>query len=193
MNVLIFQDLFFYMEHIILLGIKSNRSLSLLSRLHCFYTCDIKLEKWNWTCGYIYIQLHGHLNGTFTAHIWGVFIGSACTQPMRSYSITSYFNSALQWRQNGCDGVSNHQPHDCLLNRLFGRISKKISKARVTGLCAGNSPVSGEFPAQMASNAEFVPFDDIIMGLVKPPWKIGNRLIITYNIKLITCACHNLC
>ena len=27
---------------------------------------------------------------------------------------------------------------------------------RVTGLCAGNSPVTGEFPSQMASNAENV-------------------------------------
>ena len=25
----------------------------------------------------------------------------------------------LLWRHNGHDGVSNHQPHDCLLNRLF--------------------------------------------------------------------------
>ena len=33
------------------------------------------------------------------------------------------------------------------------RRSKKTSKFRVTGLCAGNSPVTGEFPAQMASNA----------------------------------------
>ena len=62
----------------------------------------------------------------------------------------------LQWCHNGCDGVSNHQPHHCLLNRLFERWSKKTSKHRVTGLCAGNSPVSGEFPAQMASNAENV-------------------------------------
>ena len=38
--------------------------------------------------------------------------------------------------------------------RLFGRRSKKTSKFPVTGLCAGNSPVTGEFPAQMASNAE---------------------------------------
>ena len=60
----------------------------------------------------------------------------------------------LQWRHNGHDNVSNHQPHDCLLNRLFRRRSKKTSKLRVTGLCAGNSPGTGEFPAQMASNAE---------------------------------------
>ena len=33
---------------------------------------------------------------------------------------------------------------------------KKTSKLRVTGLCAGNSPVIGEFHAQRASNAENV-------------------------------------
>ena len=60
----------------------------------------------------------------------------------------------LEWRHNAHDGVSNHQPHDCLLSRLFRRRSKKISKLRVTGLCEGNSPVTGEFPAQRASNAE---------------------------------------
>ena len=41
------------------------------------------------------------------------------------------------------------------LNRLFRHISKKTSKLRVTGLCAGNSPVTGEFPAQMAGYAEY--------------------------------------
>ena len=43
-----------------------------------------------------------------------------------------------------------------LLNRLFRRRSKKTSKLCVAGLCAGNSPVTGEFPAQMASNGENV-------------------------------------
>ena len=37
-----------------------------------------------------------------------------------------------------------------------GADQRKTSKLRVTGLCAGNSPVTGEFPAQMASNAENV-------------------------------------
>ena len=62
----------------------------------------------------------------------------------------------LQWRHNGLDGASNHQPHDCLLSRWFGRRSKKTSKLCVTGLCAGNSLVTGQFPAQMASNTENV-------------------------------------
>ena len=60
------------------------------------------------------------------------------------------------WRHNGRDSVSNHQPHGCLLNRLFRRRSKKTSKLRVTGLCVGNSTGTGEFPAQMARNAENV-------------------------------------
>ena len=47
-------------------------------------------------------------------------------------------STALRWRYNGRPGVSNHQPHDCLFNRLFRRRSKKTSKLRVTGLCAGS-------------------------------------------------------
>ena len=66
----------------------------------------------------------------------------------------THYPSSLRWRHNERDNVSNHQPHDCLLNRLFRRRSNKTSKLRVTGLCAGNSPVPGEFPAQMASYAE---------------------------------------
>ena len=46
----------------------------------------------------------------------------------------------LRWRHNDHPVVSNHQPHGCLLNRLFRRRWKKTSKLRVTGLCAGNSP-----------------------------------------------------
>ena len=62
----------------------------------------------------------------------------------------------LQWCHQERDGVSNHQPHDCLLNPLFRRGTKKTSKLRVTGLCEGNSRVTSEFPAQRASNAENV-------------------------------------
>ena len=74
----------------------------------------------------------------------------------------------LQWRHHGHDGASNHQPRHCLLIRLFRQRSKKTSKLRVTGLCAGNSPVTDEFPAQKASNAENFPFEDVIMLLTLP-------------------------
>ena len=61
---------------------------------------------------------------------------------------------SLQWRHNERDGVSNHQPHYCLLNRLLRRRSKTISKLCVTGLYEGNPPVTGGL----------FPFDDVIMN-----------------------------
>ena len=67
-----------------------------------------------------------------------------------------YQFETLLWRHNKRDSVSNHQPHDGLINRLFRRKSKQTSRLRVTGLCVGNSPGTGEFPAQMASNEEIV-------------------------------------
>ena len=75
---------------------------------------------------------------------------------MAAPQLAGYFPLSLRWRHNERDGVSNPQPHDCLLNRLFRRKSQKPSKLRVTGLCEGNSPLTGEFPAQRASNAENV-------------------------------------
>ena len=62
----------------------------------------------------------------------------------------------LQWHHKEHDGISNHQPCNCLLNCLFRCRSKKISKLCVTGLCVRNSPVTGEFPAQRACNMENV-------------------------------------
>ena len=47
-------------------------------------------------------------------------------------------HASLQWCHNGRDSVSNHEPHDCLLNCLFKRRSKK----------------TGEIPAEMANNAK---------------------------------------
>ena len=98
-------------------------------------------------------------------------------------------DSALRWRHNERDGVSNHQPHDCLLNRLFRPRSKKTSKLRVTGLCAGNSPGTGEFPAQMASNAEMSPFDDVIMvhreGLLEYWASAAVFIVIWFSMHII--------
>ena len=41
-------------------------------------------------------------------------------------------------------------------NGLFKRRSKETSKLRVPSPCDGNSPVTGEFPVERASNAENV-------------------------------------
>ena len=101
---------------------------------------------------------------------------------------------ALQWRHDEHDGVSNSQSHDCLLNRSFMRRAKKTSKLRVTGLCEGNSPVTGEFPTQRASNAETVSiwwrhhFKHITVSL----WKLrlhGINIIALVLHTLVTNTC----
>ena len=70
-------------------------------------------------------------------------------------SVRSMLNTqALQWCYNERDCISNHRRLDCLLNRLFRCQSKKILKLRVTGVCEGNSPMTGEFTAQRASIVE---------------------------------------
>ena len=79
-----------------------------------------------------------------------------CNVILVTYTCVNKLDHPLRWRHNGRDSVSNHQSYHCLLNRLFRRRSKKTPKLGVTGLCVGNSPGTGEFPAQMASNAENV-------------------------------------
>ena len=66
------------------------------------------------------------------------------------------WHDSLQWCHNERCGVSNHQPDDCLLNRLFRCRSTKTPTLRVTGFCKGSSPVTGEFPTQRVSNAQNV-------------------------------------
>ena len=95
---------------------------------------------------------------TSICYSWGMIgMQRGCNKFMHISYIT------LQWRRNGRDSVSNHQPRDCLL-RLFRRRSNKTSKFCVTGLCAGKSPGTVEFPVQMVSNAENVFIDDVIMA-----------------------------
>ena len=88
-----------------------------------------------------------------------------CSEMIHFVHLTKvhFIGTALHWRHNGHNSVSNHQPHDCLFNRLFRRRSKETSKLRVTGLCAWNSPVPGEFPAQRPVTRKMFPFDDVIM------------------------------
>ena len=101
------------------------------------------------------VQQHPLCIGAQVISSHPVCIGSAVNMSGQfTYGLCDCF--ALRWRHNDHAGVSNHQPPGCLLNRLFRRKSKKTSKLRVTGLCAGNSPGTGEFSAQMASYAENV-------------------------------------
>ena len=81
---------------------------------------------------------------------------SVCVDFSPSVGWPCTWYTPLQWRHNERNSVSNNWRLDGLLNRFFRRRSKKTSKLRVTGQCEGNSPVTGEFPSQRASNAENV-------------------------------------
>ena len=67
----------------------------------------------------------------------------------------------------GRDGVSNYQPHDCLLNRLFRRRSTKTLSSASLAFVRGihrwpvNSPHNGPVTRKM------FPFDDVIMNIVR--------------------------
>ena len=99
-----------------------------------------------------YVELSHRIFEQHSIHIsyLRLYLTETCVQAVM------HCKQSLWWRHNERDGVSNHQLRDCLLKRLFRRRSNKTSKLRVTGLFEGNSPVTGEFPAQMASNAENV-------------------------------------
>ena len=84
------------------------------------------------------------------------FVRGVHRPPVCMYWIPYIHSFPLQWRHNERDGVSNHRRLDCLLSRFFRCRSKNTSKFRVTGLCEGNSPVTGEFPAQRTSSAKNV-------------------------------------
>ena len=90
--------------------------------------------------------------------VWIPAVGGHCV-----WLVTS-----LQWRHNGelASQITTH----CLLNRLLERRSKKTSKLRVTGLCAGNSPVTGEFPHKWPVTRKIFPFDDVIMCACPTIW-----------------------
>ena len=85
--------------------------------------------------------------------------------------VTSSRNyNSLQWRHNGHDSFSNHQPPNCLLNRLFMHRSKKTSKFRVTGFVWGihRGPVNS--PHKWPVTRKMSPFDDVIM--LYEPWYV---------------------
>ena len=85
---------------------------------------------------------------------------------------SSHGVDSLQWRHNERDGVSNHQPHDCLLNRLFRRRSKKTSNSASLAYVRGihrwpvNSPPKGPVTRKMFS------YDDVITIICFVPREI---------------------
>ena len=132
------------------------------------------VKKWCHTCMLWFILVNiGSANGLsplqHQATTWtdqeNLSVGTIGTNDFHStrYIWKCRLQIALQWRYNGHDSVSNHQPHNCLLNHLFRRRQRNhqcfASLAFVRGIHRWpvNSPHKGPVTRKM------IPFDDVIM------------------------------
>ena len=144
---------------------KGRLSRALFMEVYVF-CCKLSILDWKMVIGIIRVHR--------SARIWlfplSIHIPYTPNQPI--FSIVQIFvhikhwsDLTLHWRHNGHDGVSNHQPHGCLLNSLFRRRLKKTSKLRVTGLCVGNSPGPVNSPHKGPVTRKMFPFDDVIIKI----------------------------
>ena len=89
---------------------------------------DLLLIWWGYCCNKLKhpnknhetIQLHKEY---VYVYVWGINIVYIKLQSL-NHRFANYAPlecSTLKWRHNECDSVSSHQPHDCLVNRLFRR------------------------------------------------------------------------
>ena len=69
----------------------------------------------------------------------------------------------LQRRHNGGDGVSNHQTHDCLLNRLFKCRSKKHQSSASLAFAWRIHRWSVNSPHKWPVTRKMFPFDDVFV------------------------------
>ena len=115
-------------------------------------TCCIKL--------FIYVKLfivqHWDDADSWNPSLWKTkTCWSHTVKTMSAYVLLRCWSCSLQ-RLNERDGISNDQRLLYKLNCWFRHWSKKTAKLCVTDHCVGNSLVTGEFPAQKASNTENV-------------------------------------
>ena len=101
--------------------------------------------------------------------------GNVCSGgnlPIRKWACDVRQHCPLQWRHNGHDGVSNHQPHDCWLNRLFRRGSKHQNSASLAFFLRGIHRWLMYSPHKGPAKRNIVPFDDVTMCSLGRPNKM---------------------
>ena len=130
-----------------------------------------------------------HIDQTLFWNVWfKELLGILLSRDHMIYVAPLYRNVwILPWRHNGPAGVSNHQPHDCLLNYLFRHRSKKISKLRVTGLCARNSPVTAP---SSDKPEELFPYNHKLR-LVRNIWVVRTHKYTRY-VDMYGCLCYKI-
>ena len=80
----------------------------------------------------------------------------------------------LIWRHNGRDGVSNHQPHDCLLNRYSGADQRKHQSSASLAFVRGSHRWPVNSSHKWSVMRKMFPFDDVFMddfAVRGNPWR----------------------
>ena len=128
------------------------------------------------------------LRGHGSSGVWTIYRGH------RSVLTWTLWQLLLCWINHYIDVIIG-----AMKSQITG-VSKKTSKLCVTDLCEGNSPVTGEFPARRASNAEnasiwwrhhdFRKHENMLAFPIisqcldgagswnSSPWKTGNRVYL---------------
>ena len=121
----------------------------------------MQVLSWEWRCRWRaisnFIAYSGvtYIRGLTVVEMWQLFLSRVTL-----VSNISFVNvKSIQWRHSERDGVSNHQPHDCLLNCLFRQRWKKHQSS--ASLAFVQWPVNS--PHKGPETRKMFPFDDVIM------------------------------
>ena len=78
--------------------------------------------------------------------------------------------TTLQWRHNERDGVSNHQPHDCLLNRSSDADQRKHQSSASLAFVREIHRWPVNSPHKWPVTLKIFPFDDGFVQCLATPW-----------------------
>ena len=109
--------------------------------------------------------------------VTAVALLSQSTKSFHSNTHISIHCLPLRWRHNDRHGVSNHQPRDCLLNRLSDADKTKHQSSASLALMRGIHRGPVNFPHKWPVTRKMFPFDDVIMPYGKINVYAHNRAI----------------
>ena len=134
-------------------------------RMHCLSRTRFvrSLMRWfvrSFVC-HSWILLLNHQLVTRQSYVVWYFSILCCILPSMTY-IKIVFGTLL-FRHNEPDGVSNHQPHDCLLNRYSGTDQIKYRRSSSMAFVREEHRWPVNSPHRWPLTRKFVSFDDVII------------------------------
>ena len=115
----------------------------------------------------VMVSTHYRTNTELLSNLWKWYLKIETSiifiQENAFENVSCKMSVALHWRHNGPNGVSNHQPHHCWLNRSFMHRPKNTSNSASLAFVQGihRSPVNS--PRKWPVTQKMFPFDDVIM------------------------------